>query len=134
MKKLLIILSLFIFGSFSAVQAGEGKGYLACGGIYALNLGVIGYRTGSIDLVDVGTACFSAVAASDYLIFPPKTEKECKIKMGMQVAAGGLMLGRIWYKLANRPAPMPVAPMRLIMEVEEVYDLGKVKKEKRSFA
>lgn len=80
-------------------------------------------------MVDIGTALFSAAAASDYLIFPPKTEKECKIKMGMQVAAGGLMLGRIWYKIANRPMPR-----RLIMEVEEIYDLGKANKEERSFA
>lgn len=132
MKKLSLFLAFFMIGFFGAAQAGEGKGYLAYGAMYALNLGVIGYKTGSIDLVDIGTAAFSAALESDYLIFPSKTEKECKIKMGMQIAAGGLMLGRIWYKIANRPAP--AMPRRLIMEVEEIYDLGKANKEEKSFA
>lgn len=106
MKKLSIFLALCLFSSF-AVRAGEGKGYLAFAGVYALNLGVIGYTTGTPDLPDITTALLSALLVTEFLRFPPKTEKECKIHMGLQVASGGLMLGRIWYKMAHRPRPMP---------------------------
>ncbi len=127
MKKIVIILAFFMVSSLSFLQAGEAKGYAAALGVYALNLGMINHKTGSLDLADFGIAMFSAGLATDYLMFPPKTETECKMNIGMQVAAGGLMLGRIWYKIANRPRPPVVAPRRLITEVEEIYDCGKAR-------
>ncbi len=109
MKKLSIFLALFMMSSF-AVQAGEARGYAACCGYYALNLGLIACETGSIDLIDNATSMVSAVASTNYMMFPPKTKKECYVQMGMTVFASGLMLGRIWYKKAHRPAPIPVEP------------------------
>ena len=103
MKKLSIILAFCALGSFNAVQASEGKGIIACIGVYGLNLGVVGYKTGSVDLIDVTVALTSAMLATNYLQFSPKTIQECKINMAMQGTAGALMLGRLWYKTRNRP-------------------------------
>ena len=81
-------------------------------GLYLLNLGVIEYTTGDYDpVVDVATAVTASMLITAPLCFPPKTANECYFNMGMRVAAGGLMLGRIWYKIANRPAPASVVPM-----------------------
>ena len=109
MKKVSIFLSFFMLSFFSAVQAGEVKGILGFFGCYALNLGVVRYKTGSINMSDLTVSYFSALLKNHYLMFPPKTEKECKINMGMQVAAVGLMLGRMLYKTRHRPMPVPIA-------------------------
>jgi hypothetical protein len=105
MKKLSIICAFWMLSSCFVVQPGEVKGMLACIGIYGLNLGVIAYKTGDIDLLDIATAITSASLLTNYLQFPPKTIKECKVEMALQVVAGGLMLGRVWYKATHRPVP-----------------------------
>ncbi len=75
--------------------------------MYGYNLGVIGFKTGSIEPLDGVVAITSAMLTTHCIGFPPQTINECKLNIGMQVAAGGLMLGRVWYKIANRPVPLP---------------------------
>ncbi|MBP6892451.1 hypothetical protein KBB68_02610 [Candidatus Babeliales bacterium] len=122
MKKLLILSMLLTF-ICPVVKSSNNEYIIKTLGVYAFNLGLIAYKTGDLDpVIDVATAGTASTLITASLACPPKTVNKCYFHMGMHVAAGGLMLGRIWYKLANRPAPAPapVAPAMIELPEERI--------------
>jgi hypothetical protein len=141
MKKLSLFLAFFMIGSFGAAQGAErqkgpeldGKGYLAIAVVtaaYALGVRIV---TGEVDSVDVKNSLSTAIISTYGVYFFKDGDK--KTGAACVVLANAMMFAYICAKIGSRPVPVPIpVPRRLIMEVEEVYDLRKVKKEEESFA